>query len=963
MPPRILLLLVFTAPLAMAEDARFHRAVNLNGPALIIDGHQWEAAAEARDFSFKGKTFENQKVTLKPAVAAAKAQMIRSSVWGDKVELNFEKVPAGDCQVFLYVWEDNNNEKFDVLVQDKIVVEAFNSGTAGMWKRLGPFATESKEGRLRILARGGADYSAANLSGVEIWQGSGPVPEPEGPGFVTSPSPEQTEFFEKRIRPVLVEHCYECHSATAKKIKGGLLLDSRAGTHKGGDSGPAITPGDPDASLLIQAVRHSSEDVAMPPKKKLPPEAISDLAEWVKQGAPDPRSDDTLAVVKAKEAIDWNKAREWWSFRPIESPPVPAVKDNAWPHNDIDRFILAKLETAGLTPAPDADPHVLIRRISYDLTGLPPSPEEVKVFTSGQIINPESQIDNFLSSPRYGERWGRHWLDVVRYADTAGDNSDFPIPQIRRYRDWVIDAFNADMPYDEFVRAQLAGDLMGGEGETRLQRLVATGYIANSRRFGSRVDDYPQHLTIEDTLDSVGRTFLGLSLNCARCHDHKFDPVTTQDYYALYGIFSSTRYPWPGIELEQRQRDFVPLVAPEKMPEMEKAMKAREEEIGRLDKTVQKLRDELKNVAKEKKKAHEEQIKAAERAAAEAKSRPRPYELAYAVAEAEKRGDAVVQMKGDPARSGEKVSRRWLTVFGGHALPANDHSSGRRALAEWIVGKDNPLAARVMVNRLWHYHFGRGLVPTPNDFGKQGKPCSHPELLDHLAAKFRDSGWSVKALHHEIMASRTYQMSTARSAAALEHDPANELLSSFPRRRLDAESLRDTLLLLGGSLDLNRPGEHPFPPQSEWKFTQHNPFKAVYESNHRSVYLMTQRIQRHPFLAVFDGADPSTSTPARPSSTTPLQALYFLNDPLVHDQSRRLAERLLKDSSADAARVQSAYRLILCRPAANDEAAAAERFLASARAKLKGTGAAAEVEAWASFLRVIFRLNEFLYLD
>jgi hypothetical protein len=961
---------LLTLPLiAAAEDASFYRAINLNGPALTIDGHAWESSNGARDFKAQGKTFENQTVVLKPATSGPRAQMIRSSVWGDKVELKFERVPAGACQVFLYVWEDNNNERFDVLVNEKVVVEGFQSGTTGMWKRLGPFATQSGNGGLTVSTRG-PGHGAANLSGVEIWLGSGPVPALEAAKFATTPSPEQVEFFEKRIRPVLVESCYECHSATAKKLKGGLLLDSRAGVQKGGDTGAAITPGDPEASLLIQAVRHASEDVAMPPKKKLPPEVIADLETWVKAGAPDPRTEDTLATVQSKASIDWNKAREWWSFRPLTAPPVPVVKDAAWPRNDIDRFILTKMEAAGLPPAPDAGSRAVIRRMSYDLTGLPPSPEEVEQFVSAFSRDPSAAFDahltTLLASPRYGEAWGRHWLDVVRYADTAGDNSDFPIPQIRRYRDWVIDALNKDLPYDEFVRHQLAGDLLGGEGEERLRRIVATGYIANSRRFGSRVDDYPQHLTIEDTLDSVGRTFLGLSLNCARCHDHKFDPIPTKDYYALYGIFSSTRYPWPGIELEQRQRDFVPLVTPEKLPEMEKARKAREEEIGRAEKEVQKLTDELKSVPKEQKKTLEEKIKAAEKTAAAVRSKPKPYELAYAVADSDKRADAVVQMKGDPAKPGEQVPRRWLTVFGGHALAPDDHTSGRRALAEWIVSRDNPLTARVIVNRVWHYHFGRGLVPTPNDFGKQGKPCTHPELLDYLAAKFRDSGWSLKALHREIMTSRTWQLATTRSAAAIERDPANELLSSFPRLRLDAESLRDTLLLLGGTLDLTRPAEHPFPPEKEWKFTQHNPFKAVYESNHRSVYLMTQRIQRHPFLAVFDGADPSTSTPARPGSTTPLQALFFLNDPMVHEQCRRLSERILQSSPDTAARVQRAYQLILCRPAAEDEIQAAGQFLGTARSRLEKSGIPAEkldAESWTALMRVYLRLNEFIYLD
>jgi Protein of unknown function (DUF1553)/Protein of unknown function (DUF1549)/Planctomycete cytochrome C len=941
---------ILIAP-AAAQEAAFHRAINLNGPSVTIEGRLWEAADGSRDFSFKGKTFENQTVVLRPAASAALAQMIRSSVWGDKVELTFTGVPAGPCQVFVTVWEDNNNEKFDILVNGAVVVEGFNSGSAGMWKRLGPFPAESKDGQVNITSRA-AGHAAANFSGVELWLGRGPVPEPEMPKFATETTPEQAAFFEQHIRPVLVENCYECHSAGAKKIKGGLLLDSRAGVHKGGDSGRAITPGDAEGSLLMQALRHVSEDVAMPPKKKLPPEVIGKFAEWVRMGAPDPRTSDTLAAVKERAAVDWSKAREWWSFRPIVKPPLPAVKSTAWPRNDLDRFILAKLEAAGLEPAPDAAPLPLLRRMSYDLTGLPPEMQ------SGQPDLP-GYINRLLASPRYGERWGRHWLDVVRYADTAGDNSDFPIPQMRRYRDWVIDAINRDLPYDQFVREQLAGDLLGGEGTEQQQRIIATGYIANARRFGSRVDDYPQHLTIEDTLDNIGRTFLGLSVNCARCHDHKFDPIPTQDYYALYGILSSTRYPWPGIELEQRQRDLVPLVPPDKLPEMEKAKRAREEEIGRLEKEVQTLKDALKSVPEPGRKAHEDKIKAAERAASGAKEKPKPYELAYAVAESPRRGDAVVQIKGDPAKPGETVPRRWLTVFGGQPLPEGDASSGRRTLAEWITAKDNPLAARVMVNRVWHYHFGRGLVPTPNDFGKQGKPCSHPELLDYLAAWFMENGWSVKALHREIMGSRTYQMSTARSAAALEKDANNELLSSFPRRRMDAESLRDTLLLLGGTLNLERPGEHPFPPESEWKFTQHNPFKAIYGSHHRSVYLMTQRIQRHPYLAVFDGADPSTSTPARPSSTTPLQALYFLNDPVFHEQSRRIAERVLSAGPDVEGRVREAYRLILCRPPEAEEVAAAEAFLQKALPKV----GLHEPEAWASYVRVLLRLNEFLYLE
>jgi len=953
-----------TAGLA-AGEATFYRAINLNGPAVAIDGRQWEGKTAA-NLVVKGNAFANQAVPLKPATDPARAQMIRGSRWGSVVDLTLRAVPAGDYQVFLYVWEDNHNERFDVLVNGRTVLQGFESGAAGAWKRLGPWPCSSVDGTLVVSARA-PSHGAANLSGLEVWSGLGAVPTPAAARFAESPTTEQLAFFEQRIRPVLSDHCYECHSAQSKKIKGGLMLDSRAGMQKGGDTGAAVTPGDPEASLLVQAVRHADPDLAMPPKKKLPDSAISDLETWVRMGAPDPRNDDTLATMQAKSAIDWAKARDWWSLRPVTAAPPPPVQGTGWPVGDIDRFILARIEQAGLKPGAEASKAALIRRATFDLTGLPPTPEEVAAFLAdGTAAAFATVVDRLLASPRYGERWGRHWLDVVRYADTAGDNSDFPIPQLHRYRDWVIAAFNRDLPYDQFVSDQLAGDLLGGEGEERLQRLIATGYLANARRFGSRVDDYPQHLTIEDTIDNLGRTFLGLSVNCARCHDHKFDPIATKDYYALYGIFNSTRYPWPGIELEQKQRDLVPLVAPDQRTAAEAQIAEKQMEQGRLDNEAKKLKDALKNVPAEEKKAHEELIKTAEKTANEHKSKPLPFEQAYAVADGAKRADAAVQIRGDPAKPGETVRRHFLTALGGAELPSNDGSSGRRALAEWILAKDNPLTARVMANRIWHHHFGRGLVPTPNDFGKQGKPPTHPELLDHLASRLRMVGWSVKTMHREIMLSRTYRLATTRDAEAIARDANNDLLAAYPRRRLDAESLRDTLLALGGNLDLSPAGAHPFPKPGTWNFTQHNPFKAVYASDRRSVFLMTQRIQRHPYLAIFDGADPSTSTPARPTSTTPLQALFLLNDPLIHEQAKRVAQRLLTDAGDRGARIQRAYALLFARPATAEELAAADQFLTATTARLGAADTAAdrlEAETWASLVRVLFRLNEFVYLD
>jgi mono/diheme cytochrome c family protein len=951
---------------AAENEATFYRAINLNGPPLTVDGYAWEGG-DAPHLGVNGKAFENQSVPLKPATDVARATMIRSSRWGSSVDVELTSVPAGDYQVFLYVWEDNHSEQFDLLVNGRTVLDKFHSGSAGSWRKLGPWPASVTGGKLTVSARG-PGHGAANLSGIEVWAGAGPLPAILTPTFAIAPTPEQLDFFERRIRPVLAEHCYECHSATAAKLKGGLLLDSRSGMVKGGDTGPAITPGQPDASLLIQAVRHTDPNLIMPPKTRLTPEAVADLEAWVRQGAPDPRTEDTVASTRAKSAVDWTRAREWWAFRPLTSPAPPSVLDPGWPAGPLDRFILARIEEAGLTPVAEADRRSLLRRATFDLTGLPPTPEEVQAFLDDP--SPDAfrmAVERLLDSPQYGERWGRHWLDVIRYADTAGDNSDFPIPQMYRYRNWVIAAFNRDLPYDQFVREQLAGDLLSATPpEEHFPQVIATGYLANARRFGSRVADYPQHLTIEDTLDNLGRTFLGLTINCARCHDHKFDPITTEDYYALYGIFHSTRYPWPGIELEQRQRDLVPLVEPSRLAEAEAARAARDAEQRRLQKEVQRLKDSLKETPKQAKAGVEARIQEAEQAARAQALQPLPFELAYAVADATRIENVPVQVKGDPAKPGTMVPRRFLTVLGGAALAPGDTTSGRRQLADWIADPANPLTARVMVNRIWQHHFGRGLVPTPNDFGRQGKPPTHPALLDWLASRFIESGWSVKSMHRLILNSRTWRQSSQRSAAAREKDPGDELLAGYPRRRLDAEALRDTLLLLGGTLDRTAGAEHPFPPQTEWKFTQHNPFKAVYETPRRSVYLMTQRIQRHPFLATFDGPDPAASTPARLTSTTPVQALFLLNDPLVHAQANRFADQIRTSEDTDAARIRRAYDLAFGRPAEPDDVASAQEYLASVSDRLRGTGTPperVESEAWQSLVRVLFRLNEFVYLD
>ncbi|HJZ56805.1 MAG TPA: DUF1549 and DUF1553 domain-containing protein, partial [Gemmataceae bacterium] len=715
-------------------------------------------------------------------------------------------------------------------------------------------------------------------------------------------------------------------------------------------------------------------------------EEIADLEAWVKLGAPDPRTGTSTTT-----RLDPSRAREFWAFRPVQEPPIPTVRDTGWPFNPIDRFILAKLDEKGLKPAPPADRRTLIRRATYDLTGLPPTPEEIDAFLKDD--SPEAfakVVDRLLASPAYGERWGRHWLDVVRYSDTAGDNSDYPIPQMYRYRNWVIDAFNRDMPYDEFVRQQLAGDLMPTKDEEdRYSRLIATGYLANARRFGSYEDArYPWYLTYEDTIDNLGKTFLGLTVGCARCHDHKFDPISQEDYYALYGFFSSTRYPRPGIELDKVQRDFVPLAPADRVAAIQKE---REQKLAEFDARVKKLtaqqaatakalagaeqvadENERKSLVMELNREAEtlkQKIKAAQKEAEDFGKKPLPYETAYAVAEGKtegkkKVGNACVQIKGDPDRLGPEVPRRFPIALGGHTLPADVTGSGRLHLANWIADPKNPLTARVMVNRIWHDHFGKGIVRTPGNFGVLGQLPSQPELLDHLASRFVESGWSVKAMHRLIMLSRTYQMASRDDDASARIDVANDFLWRFDRRRLDAESIRDTLLAVSGNLDRTPGGPHPFPEMVSWNFTQHNPFKAVYDTDRRSVYLMTQRIQRHPFLALFDGPDANAGTAARTTSTTPLQALYLMNDPFVHAQARKFAARMRKERDTDATRVEQAFVLLYGRPPTEEEKSAALGYLAKVTAKLgERPGSPRPEAAWESLARALFLSNEFVYVD
>jgi hypothetical protein len=652
-------------------------------------------------------------------------------------------------------------------------------------------------------------------------------------------------------------------------------------------------------------------------------------------------------------------AAEHWAFQPLHDPPLPSVRNGRWPKSDIDYFILREIERRGVEPSPRADKHTLLRRVTYDLTGLPPAPEEIIDFIADRSQDAFARVvDRLLGSPAYGERWGRHWLDLARYADTAGDSADYPIPQAYKYRDYVINALNRDKPYDQFLREQIAGDLMTAASEREWrEQIVATGFLAMARRFSVEPDN-AMHLTIEDTLDTIGRSVLGLSFSCARCHDHKYDPVSMRDYYGLYGIFSSTRFPYAGSEEKKKQRDFVPLMSEAEMDKIYAPFREQwdvlEAEIKRLEKEAEFLTKEGLDSA-----AVQAAITEAKNKRHDLVSSAPPLDTAYAVAEG-KPSEARIQVRGEPSNAGETVPRGALDLLGKALRPAFTNGinpsadrSGRLEFANWLTDPKNPLSARVIVNRVWQHHFGRGLVATSGDFGTRGQEPSHPELLDYLASRFIESGWSIKALHRRILVSSVYQQS---SLSSRQTDPENRWLARMSRRRLDAEAVRDSMLAVSGALDLTVAGEHPFPAEANWQYTQHAPFTGVYATSKRSVYVMQQRIRKHPFFAIFDGADPNVSTAERSASITPLQALFAMNDKFSQSQAKLFAQRTCREQAATPDRIRRAYLLAFGRLPSSDELLAGETYLKPAHPNDAES-------AWVSFARALMASNEFIFLD
>ncbi len=799
------------------------------------------------------------------------------------------------------------------------------------------------------------------------------------------PSASGIDFFEKRIRPLLADRCYQCHSAGAEKLKAGLRLDSRAGFLKGGDTGPAIIPGNGDDSLLLQAVRWKDDDLHMPPKKKLSDPEIADLAAWVKLGAPWPDEDHPPAVVAKREFKITDQDRAHWAFQPLKKPAAAAVKNRAHVANPIDAFIVARLEAKGLAPNPPANSRALIRRVYYDLTGLPPSPGDVEAFVADTATRAwENLVDRLLASPHYGEKWGRHWLDLVRFAETNSYEADSPKPNAWRYRDYVIRAFNDDKPYDRFIREQLAGDELG---DANADSIIATGYYRlGIWDKGPPDKELARYDMLDDIVATTGQVFLGLTVDCARCHDHKIDPIAQRDYYSLLSFFHNVNDYNNGGPTDEVPLPLAPGEAEDSTRlNREANRKELEVEIAELEEHFRLLAVPDKPPASKQlpglirkegaRVLGEETFQRYQKFRAELTALNRASDgagKALAVTEAGANPpETFILERGHPANRGEKIAPAFLQVLAPPApaitAPASGKSSGRRtALANWIASSENQLTARVMANRVWQHHFGRGLVRSSSNFGTQGDTPTHPELLDWIAAEFIARGWSLKSLHRLILTSHAYRRSSRPSVASLAADPRNDLLSHFDMRRLTAEEIRDSLLAVTGALNkkMSGPGIYVDLPK-EVLAGQSRPGSGwgkspPAEQARRSIYIHVKRSLITPILASFDTAETDHSTPVRFTSTQPTQALGMLNSTFVNTQAARLAEHVRREAGDDPAhQVRLALELVTSRPASASEVQRGLQLIASLRER----DALSPAAALGAFCLLTLNLNEFLYLD
>ena len=757
-------------------------------------------------------------------------------------------------------------------------------------------------------------------------------------------SPRDIEFFEKKVRPVFAARCYSCHSRKAETVQGGLKVDSLGALLAGGDSGPAIVPGKPEESLLIAVIRFDSNaDFQMPPKGKLPDREIAALAEWVRRGAPFPGATDRSP--RQKDTIDFAQGRRFWSFAPVEQHSLPAIVQSGWPRQKIDHFVLAAMERADLSPSPEADRATLLRRLTFDLTGLPPTPEEVATFVSDESSQAyEAVVDRLLRSLHFGERWARVWLDLARYTDRTASWL-YSTGQAHLYRDWVIRAMNDDMPYDEFVHRQLATDFMPASGP---EDVAALGFLGLSPNYWKELQLPSEIIKVivadewEERIDAVSRTFLGLTVACARCHDHKFDAITMRDYYALAGVFASCR-------IKERPTIDESLYAPvrmargdvEKLDAKIKELKKKEplpkDEIDELTKQIAAIRKNTPHYDTPMAPAVTEEALHVERKGETPQSGTK---LVYL----QEPQDLHLFIRGNPNRLGEVVPRRFLTVLSSSDQPPPfKMGSGRLELARAITTDAASLTARVLVNRIWLAHFGRGLVTTPSNFGQSSERPSHPKLLDDLAARFLASGWSMKQLHREIVLSATYRQSSRHDNSRSEIDPDNTWLSRMPRTRLSVEAWRDAMLSVSGELDKTIGG----PSVSLTAAT----------NTRRTIYGTIHRREMSTMLLTHDFPDPTAHSPTRVATTTTLQGLFALNGPMMLSRSEALAALLLEQKpESDRERISRAYQLLFAREPSEREIQLALDFIGQ-------TAGQARTNAWTQYAHALLASNEFLFVN
>jgi len=907
---------------------------------------------------------------------------------------------------------------------------------------------------------------------------------------------DQGDFFEKRIRPILVARCQGCHNPKAGTA--GLDLTTVGGIRKGADSGPVLVPGDIEKSRLLHVVGYQ-ERIKMPPTGKLPDEELALLREWVKIGAPWPSiGAETSAGAQAPKKKGYTRAqREFWSFRPLQPVTLPEVKDKAWIQSPVDRFVLVRLESEGLSPAPPADKLALIRRATFDLTGLAPTEEEIRAFLNDQ--SPEAfakVVDRLLASPRYGEKWGRHWLDVARYADSTGADEDYRYPYAWKYRDYVINAFNRDMPFDRFIREQVAGDLLPPSGGQKVNTdgVIATGFLALGPKLVAEQDKVKMFYDIVDEqIDVTSKAFLGLSIACARCHDHKFDPISTKDYYSLASIFASTKQ-LAKIEGTVSKLYYAPLVPKEIADQYEAYEKKVEDKQKEVDAVKaaegRRYRDELAprmadymlaardiyengadaatlakkrsldpsvlerwtnylkptkerrvhledwykaapsdladvakryqtdfiNVAAERQRAQDDWKVKADAARAKGEKPPPPPKFmpgdnrfytevgggkgplalpekdpeklfseearakwtqlkaelkaikdaappeppfACGVAEGE-RVQQHVFLRGNHDSQGDLVAKAFPAILAGENQAPIEKGSGRLELAKWLARPDNPLPARVMVNRIWQGHFGEGLVRSANNFGIVGERPSHPELLDWLAETFIAQGWSVKKMHRLIMLSSAYQMSSEVTPEKHEKDADNRLLSRFEVRRMTVEEIRDSLLQLDGSLDVTMGGTLQTGEGTDKEFSDGRKSLHPDSTKRRTVYLPLRRSNLATLLTLFDFGDGTTSTEIREQTNVAPQALFMMNSNFVTERSRSLAQLLLKTETADLDRINRAWYKVLGREPVREEAEASLRYVQGFPGK--ATDDTGRLLAWSSLCRTLIASNDFIYI-